>query len=179
MTDTNANTERFLPAEVWRALRNSTDPTMPLIAASYIPLDLDREDWQDGDVVRDDEHRLYGYLGQGRWRVVLNGEMRGRHELPEVLNLVVRDGFPICTQHRWGEILTREQPEPPVGSVVVPADGLAHVRIAEGWTEYEHASEPISWDHMLSYEGAVRLVHWSPRGVAAPQPCRPQEDDLR
>jgi hypothetical protein len=90
----------------------------------------------------------------------------------------VRDGFPICNQHRWGEILTQEHPEPPVGSVVVPADGLAHVRIIDGWTEYEHASEPISWERMLSYESAVRLVHWSPTGGTARQPCRPQEHDF-
>jgi hypothetical protein len=46
-----------------------------------------------------------------------------------------------------------------MGSVVVPADGFAHMHASGGWTGYDLGAEGVTWEHMLSCEGAVRLVH--------------------
>lgn len=152
--------ERYLPAAVLQAMQTSSDPSMQLLAARYLPAEGDRQEWEVGDIARGADRSLYAYCGGGRWREVVTGVELGRDEVGESLELLVRGGFPICSQHPLGELLTLAGREPPVGSVVVTSTGHAMVRLYAGWTDYDSASEPESWDWMLSYERVVRLVHW-------------------
>jgi hypothetical protein len=167
--------DKYLPSAVLQAMFASSDPAMHVLAAGYLPDEHDRERWQIGDIAFAESDRTsYAYCGGGRWRAVLTGVELGRHELPEQLDLVVRDGFPVCSRHPWGERLTVENREPPVGSVVVSVDRTAMVRTASGWTEYEHASMPITWEELLTSEHVVRLAYWGiDNDHARLHPCLP------